>query len=31
VAWLPVDEGAPLLVIAADGQLQAFRVTTDKP
>jgi outer membrane lipoprotein-sorting protein len=31
VAWLPVDEGAPLLVIATDGQLQAFRVTTDKP
>ena len=31
VAWLPVDEGAPLLVVATDGHLQAFQITPEKP
>ena len=31
VAWLPVDEAAPLLVIAADGKLQAYRIAAEQP
>jgi outer membrane lipoprotein-sorting protein len=31
LAWLSVDQGDPLLVIATDARLEAYRISTDQP